>query len=476
MGFVVFGCFILFIVLLVLDILKKINLTHFWVIFVYLVFLPHMVLGGYFLFATVKSSVVWSVVLLIEVFLMSAYIWVKFNIMPIKLKEDVAKRLKIMMGGRALTYFGLYALTVQAVVCFLGYHSLAPYRIPVNILVFDGVVTFLTCFILLGNGMLRILFTSRRLSIVRRIIFIFAVWVTVFNVLVIFYICHIVRLEYDHECYKVVNHKARVDSQICATKYPLVMVHGIGFRDLKYINYWGRIPKELIRNGATMYYGNQEACGTIEYNASDMKSRILEIINETGCEKVNIIAHSKGGLDARYLISSLGMSDYVASLTTMASPHHGSMVIDSVLKLPKFLLKGYASLVNKFHRSTGDKNPDFYKALCQFSTAFSKQFNEGNPDMQGVYYQSYTSVMKGFFSDSLLCIPYFIVKLKEKENDGLVSPESAKWGEFKGVIRNKYRRGISHGDIIDLKREDYKGFDIIEKYVEMVTELRQKGF
>ena len=85
------------------------------------------------------------------------------------------------------------------------------------------------------------------------------------------------KIEYDHECYKVINNEARVDSEVCKTKYPLVLVHGVGFRDLKYINYWGRIPKELIRNGATVYYGNQEAWGTVEYNAKDIKDKILDI-------------------------------------------------------------------------------------------------------------------------------------------------------------------------------------------------------
>ena len=37
-------------------------------------------------------------------------------------------------------------------------------------------------------------------------------------------------------------------------------------------------------------------------------------------------------------------------------------------------------------------------------------------------------------------------------------------------------RGISHGDIIDLRRDDYKGFDVIEKYVEIVAELKNMGY
>ena len=61
-------------------------------------------------------------------------------------------------------------------------------------------------------------------------------------------------------------------------------------------------------------------------------------------------------------------------------------------------------------------------------------------------------------------------------NDGLVTETSAQWGKFRGVYETKYIRGISHGDTIDLKREDYKGFDPREEYVKMVAELKDMGY
>ena len=69
------------------------------------------------------------------------------------------------------------------------------------------------------------------------------------------------------------------------------------FRDLRYFNYWGRIPRELARYGADIYYGNQEAFATVAYNAGDIYRKIQEICRETGCEKVNIIAVSYTHLD-----------------------------------------------------------------------------------------------------------------------------------------------------------------------------------
>ncbi len=84
--------------------------------------------------------------------------------------------------------------------------------------------------------------------------------------------------------------------------------------------------------------------------------------------------------------------------------------------------------------------------------------------------------MKCGFSSKLLCIPYWILKKLDAPNDGLVTVDSAKWGEFRGVMTSSHMRGISHGDVIDLTREDYEGFDVKEFYVGLVKELKAKGF
>ncbi len=170
------------------------------------------------------------------------------------------------------------------------------------------------------------------------------------------------------------------------------------------------------------------------------------------------------------------MAPYVASLTTMNTPHRGCRFVDYACKLPDGLYRLVASCFDRTFRKFGDKNPDFYTATHQFSTKASELFNKEVIDAKGVYYQSYTSKMKHPWSHLLLSIPYCLIKPLEGDNDGLVSVTSAKWGEFKGVFSNSHTRGISHGDIIDLKREDYKGFDPVETYVKIVNDLKEKGF
>ena len=68
------------------------------------------------------------------------------------------------------------------------------------------------------------------------------------------------------------------------------------------------------------------------------------------------------------------------------------------------------------------------------------------------------------------------VKAAEGPNDGLVSVPSAVWGNFLGVFRAAGYRGISHGDVIDLRRDEYRGFDVREEYVKLVARLREVGF
>lgn len=259
-------------------------------------------------------------------------------------------------------------------------------------------------------------------------------------------------------------------------KYPVLLVHGFGFRDGKRINYWGRIPNALRELGCRVFYGNQDSCASIEDNARFLKERVEQVLTETGAEKVNIIAHSKGGLEARYMISRLSSADKVASLTTIATPHRGSVTIE---KVPKFVLKFLGFFMNIWMRILGDRRPDAYKAYLSFRADYAEKFNEETPDCPEVWYQSYAFSMK---HDILLWLTHCIIKKYEGENDGLVSVKSAEWGEFKGIVRSNSKRGISHCDEVDLRRRRFTKktgdgvSDILEVYREIASALFKRGF
>ncbi len=274
----------------------------------------------------------------------------------------------------------------------------------------------------------------------------------------------------------------RMSDLNCATKYPIVLIHGAGFRDLRWPVYWGRIPGVLEKHGAAVYYGLQDCWASVETNAEAIVSRIDAILAETGAEKINLIAHSKGGLEARMAASSLGYGCRIASITTVATPHHGSKTIDRLMSVPKGVFRLAAFAVNNWIRIVGDKKPDFLKVCEGFTTANMERFNRENPDVPGVYYQSIACVMSHPFSDIHLSTANYVLNRIEGPNDGLVSVESASWGENTRVLRSGVFRGISHLDAIDLRRAPFSRrnsggiSDICDVYVDIVSGLKRLGF
>ncbi|GMO55490.1 MAG: hypothetical protein Ta2A_00410 [Treponemataceae bacterium] len=268
------------------------------------------------------------------------------------------------------------------------------------------------------------------------------------------------------------------DAGTIPLRYPVLFVHGAGFRDkiMGCIDYWGRIPAHLARQGVRCYYGGTDAWGSIESNAAILQSRVQDILRITGASRVNIIAHSRGGLESRYLISSLGMAEKIASLTTISTPHHGVKAVNIALHFPESIYRLTAFFVDLWSRMSGDKAPDFWTSSRQLSPAHAVAFNRSNPDSSAVYYQSFAAKMQHWFSDPTFMLMYPLIRLTDGDNDGLCPIESAKWGDYKGVITSQGAFGISHGGVIDSHKVKYKGADIIALYISIVTELAAKGF
>lgn len=151
------------------------------------------------------------------------------------------------------------------------------------------------------------------------------------------------------------------------------------------------------------------------------------------------------------------------------------MLADLLMKLPDFLYRGICGLMDRYFGMLGDRASNAYVASRQLSCAWAQEFNRRYPDSASVYYQSYASMMKCGASCWLLSIPYWILKLLDAGSDGLVTEESARWTNFRGTLKNTYLRGISHGDMIDLAREDYKGFDVMEFYIHLAEGLKERG-
>jgi len=274
---------------------------------------------------------------------------------------------------------------------------------------------------------------------------------------------------------KDVNYEQR-----CKTKYPIVLVHGVAFRDdFPVIHYWSKLPKVLEKNGAKVFLAHQDAFNSYVENALQLRERILGIMNETGAQKVNLIAHSKGGPDARYMISKLGMADKIASLTTLASPHRGSFLADTILTWlnKKKWVGTVVNAANFYSRVLGDENPDALIAAKNLTIEYMKDFNQSVLDAPNVYYQSYGGVVSNDYPAWIIRIQHRIMTKAEGENDAVVSKKSYQWGDFKGVVSSEQDFGVSHFDIVGMKFVSKQStFDAENFIIEIAMNLKYLGF
>ena len=265
----------------------------------------------------------------------------------------------------------------------------------------------------------------------------------------------------------------------CRTKYPIVLVHGIGYNDTDYPRYWGRIPEALENSGAVVFFGEQDGFGSIRTNAGQLRVQLALISQEFGYEKFNLIAHSKGGLDARYMISMLDKECRVATLTTVATPHRGIEAIDYYKNNHPKRLERMLTLFNAMLKVDGGDAPYDNSVYDTLTADYMEVFNDFVKDRPDVYYQSYAFDMKGRYADPAMAMFYNRIKNIEGDNDGLVSVESAKWGNFRGVYSGPEGKGISHPEACDgrEKLSDKRGLgNISDFYCKLVSELREMGF
>lgn len=242
------------------------------------------------------------------------------------------------------------------------------------------------------------------------------------------------------------------DARKATPRYPIVLAHGLfGFSELRLaarlpaVQYWHGIKDALEANGTSVFATSVPPSSSIAVRAAKLAQDIAARQKEQqdAPQPVNIIAHSMGGLDARYMISHLqsGSSVRVASLTTIATPHRGSPVadffIDTDSKSPIHLPKLYG-LLSRAGFGT--------EAFEQLTTRYlAETFNAATPDVPGVRYFSYGADIGAHPSlFSVFRQPYLVIRDKEGPNDGLVSVQSSRWGEYQGTLV-----GVSHLDLIN---------------------------
>lgn len=274
-------------------------------------------------------------------------------------------------------------------------------------------------------------------------------------------------------------------SNPCKTKYPLVFAHGMGAsaQILGIINYWNRIPSTLEDEGADVYITSVNGMDSTVNKALAFKQQFLQIKAVTGAARLNVIGHSHGTLYTRYAISNLGLSPYVASYTSIAGPHRGSAIADVIMGV---IPNSFEPLVGAcldfvYAYIFGDKNPSSVQNGYDLVRSYMiNTFNPNTPNKSGVYYQSWAAKIKMMAIDGrnwYFAPTWAILLATEGANDGLVSVTSAQWGNFRGVQEGAwYSAGVDHLNIVDQVFGITPGFDAPQFYVDLVSDLKTRGY
>ncbi|HWE96956.1 MAG TPA: hypothetical protein VG269_23545 [Tepidisphaeraceae bacterium] len=252
---------------------------------------------------------------------------------------------------------------------------------------------------------------------------------------------------------------------------PIVLHHGLfGFSNFRLgklkLSYWaGGIDRAIAGRGHPLIVSHVHPTAGTATRARQLKETILKqlhILGRSG-EGVIVVAHSMGGLDARYMIHRLGMADQVRALVTISTPHRGSPYADWCL-------------LNLGQRLRGMQLMQFLgldvQAVSDLTTASCRAFNEQVPDSPGVRYYSISGSRPRNKIPPFALHSWKIVHDAEGDNDSLVSVASSKWGKHLCVWPADHFHEINKRLMLEFK--DATG-DITPYYLRMLDDLAADG-
>jgi triacylglycerol lipase len=248
-------------------------------------------------------------------------------------------------------------------------------------------------------------------------------------------------------------------------RFPVIFCHGmlaystIRMRLPEVLNCFAPLRPFLQERGCRALFPDVVPTGGVVERARQLREQIVRYTDEP----VNLVAHSMGGLDARYLITHLGLAERVRSLTTICTPHRGTYLADWVLanyrnRVPLLLaLEALGVNVDGFR--------DCRPVVC-------RKFNEQTPDMPGVHYFSFGGTVPVSRVSPALRRCWHLLTTHEGPNDGMVSLQSARWGEYLGTVHADHFAQTPDATFVRLNED----FDALGFCTRLVENLARRGF
>lgn len=251
---------------------------------------------------------------------------------------------------------------------------------------------------------------------------------------------------------------------------PIVLHHGLmGMGDLRLgpikLHYFRGIDRAIGERGHPVIVSRVHPTAGIATRARQLKETILRQLEILGRprDRVIIIGHSMGGLDARYLISRLGMEDRVEALLSVSTPHRGSSYADwCVRHLGRRL--GGLQLMNFLGLDV--------QAASDLTIDACRQFNQDVVDSPQVRYFSVSASRPRHRVPPFAMHAHKIISDAEGDNDSLVSVKSSTWATHLGTWPADHWHTINHRLVIELK--DPTG-DITPYYLDALDRMKEAG-
>jgi len=263
---------------------------------------------------------------------------------------------------------------------------------------------------------------------------------------------------------------------LITTRQPVVMMHGFGIgASFRRGGHLHTEAMHLRSRGVRALAPNVSPYDTVRARCQTWERRFRRILEETGSDRLSLIAHSMGGLDARYLISERGWHDTIDVLVTIATPHRGSSVATLILNQPESVRKWLTDMADWLGTHVlEDGSANIRQALRELTPSYVEStFNKEVSDHPDVDYWSY-GCQAGEGTDIPIdpIFRYFNSYLFEHEglNDGIVSVRSARWGEYLGTINADHARQVG------MKSRLAASFDANEFYASIAQRLADHGY
>ena len=146
---------------------------------------------------------------------------------------------------------------------------------------------------------------------------------------------------------------------------PVLLIHGYLSDASTWKKWEDLLKKDNIPVFPITFKQSDDKCGSAAEHAKELSSQIADVTDKTGQNKVNIVGHSKGGLDARMYLGN--STQDVANLIMIGTPNAGSpLAVNNEVCTPAVydLRPGAADTKvkenpnTKYYTIAGDWNPD----------------------------------------------------------------------------------------------------------------------